>query len=454
MPPKSKSVYHRERISSSIPTGLVDLDYLGSSAAKKSRITTPFVNYGEPVGVASSVAQSVNNHHHQNTFVPIGSSSNVEIVEQLLEVLNAKNAVVKLFRIARDRIVDMDVPDFRIRLYDVIGSKQYERPTSDAVGAIVFETGDISRTDYDLIVEYKGGTLKRVNKLHALYMSLQFPLLFVYGQPGYHLGLTLRDVGSRSTRKKNKMTMNMFYSYQLHDRYSAFNLLGKCGRLFQQYIVTAYCSIELDRIDYVKNNQREIRNEYLSGLYDAINRGDHYGSDVGSRTILPASFTGGPRYMYSHYLDALAISRVYGNPILLYTIEFQKRGLPHCHSLLWVQTSARSLEPEEVDRFVSAELPNPKTNPEGFRIVSELMIHGPCGEFDKDAPCMENRKCTNRFPKPFNNNTYFDKDGFVHYQRRNTKIEVDKSICNLENGYIVPYNRYLCLRFLAHINVE
>jgi hypothetical protein len=57
----------------------------------------------------------------------------------------------------------------------------------------------------------------------------------------------------------------------------------------------------------------------LTGVYDAIARGDHQGSEVGSRIILPASFTGGPRYMYSHYLDALAICRVHGNPSFFVT---------------------------------------------------------------------------------------------------------------------------------------
>nr|GEY63597.1 DNA helicase [Tanacetum cinerariifolium] len=42
--------------------------------------------------------------------------------------------------------------------------------------------------------------------------------------------------------------------------------------------------------------------------------GDHEGSEIGTRLILPTSFTGGSRYMYNHYLDALAICRVLGNP--------------------------------------------------------------------------------------------------------------------------------------------
>ncbi|XP_071713193.1 uncharacterized protein [Rutidosis leptorrhynchoides] len=95
-----------------------------------------------------------------------------------------------------------------------------------------------------------------------------------------------------------------------------------------------------------------------------------------------------------------------------------------------------------------------------------MMMHGPCGLVNRDAPCMQDLEispsgifnkdniCLKKFPKVFNEATYFDKDGFVHYRRRNSGISIDKGICNLDNGYIVPYNRTLCLRFHAHINVE
>ncbi|GKD95176.1 DNA helicase [Tanacetum coccineum] len=86
-----------------------------------------------------------------------------------------------------------------------------------------------------------------------------------------------------------------------------------------EYVVTAFCAIEQNRIDYVRKHQNDIRNEYLSGIYDAINRGDSDGSDCGARLILPQSFTDGPRYMYNHYLDALAICRVHGNPSFFIT---------------------------------------------------------------------------------------------------------------------------------------
>nr|GEV63719.1 DNA helicase [Tanacetum cinerariifolium] len=74
---------------------------------------------------------------------------------------------------------------------------------------------------------------------------------------------------------------------------------------------------------------------------------------------------------------------------VLYTIEFQKRGLRHCHTLLWVNSKSKIKEAQDVDRFISAELPDPEVDPEGYKVVSELMTHGPCGAANTSAPCIK-----------------------------------------------------------------
>ncbi|GKC38324.1 DNA helicase [Tanacetum coccineum] len=66
-------------------------------------------------------------------------------------------------------------------------------------------------------------------------------------------------------------------------------------------------------MDFYRTHQSDIRKDYLSGVYDVISRGDREGNAIGSRIILPISFTRGPFYMYSHYLDALVICRALGN---------------------------------------------------------------------------------------------------------------------------------------------
>ena len=78
---------------------------------------------------------------------------------------------------------------------------------------------------------------------------------------------------------------------------------------------------------------------------------------------------------------------------VLYTIEFQKRGLPHCHTLLWVSSSSRVQDAEDIDRYISAELPDPVNDPCTYKIVSDMMMHGPCGKANLNAPCMEGDVC-------------------------------------------------------------
>nr|GEW97758.1 DNA helicase [Tanacetum cinerariifolium] len=217
----------------------------------------------------------------------------------------------------------------------------------------------------------------------------------------------------------------------------------------------------------------------------------------------------GPRYMYAHYLDALAICRKLGNPQFFITftcnvnwteikrfmseyphltasdradvvcrvfekniqaliallkeerifrevtgVEFQKRGLPHGHTLLWVDSASRIRIAEDVDWFISVELPAPRIDPEGYNVVLEMTMHGPCGAVSLKAPCMKGDKCSKKFPEKFNQKTFFDENGHVHYRRRDTSVPTTRNEFQLDNSYVVPYNRDLLLAFRAHINVE
>nr|GEZ78285.1 DNA helicase [Tanacetum cinerariifolium] len=85
---------------------------------------------------------------------------------------------------------------------------------------------------------------------------------------------------------------------------------------------------------------------------------------------------------------------------LLYTIEFQKRGLPHCHTLLWVDDKDKIHHATDIDRYISAELPDPKTDPEGYRVISETMVHDPCGPADPNSSCMKEDMITFRDRQP------------------------------------------------------
>ncbi|GJR69163.1 hypothetical protein Tco_0015228 [Tanacetum coccineum] len=104
-----------------------------------------------------------------------------DIVEGLIEFLDNHNALVQLFRTACEKLRDSEVPPFKVKLYSVVGAHEYELPTGDMLGAIVYEPGPNTDMDFDIVIEQRIGQPQRVNKLHPSYMALQFPLLFVYG---------------------------------------------------------------------------------------------------------------------------------------------------------------------------------------------------------------------------------------------------------------------------------
>ncbi|PWA82762.1 helitron helicase-like domain-containing protein [Artemisia annua] len=140
-----------------------------------------------------------------------------DIVQGLIGLLDRHNALVQLFRTARDKLLDADVPDFKIRLFSVVGSSQHELPTADEIGAIVFDSGPDSATDFDVVIQRYSGDPERINKLHPAYMSLHFPLLFIFGEQGYHTELKLIYVAGDSSESTKRMSMDAYYAYLLHD---------------------------------------------------------------------------------------------------------------------------------------------------------------------------------------------------------------------------------------------
>ena len=86
---------------------------------------------------------------------------------------------------------------------------------------------------------------------------------------------------------------------------------------------------------------------------------------------------------------------------VVYTIEWQKRGLFQAHILIFLHPSNKYPNPEDIDNIISTEIPNKDTDLKLYEIVSNHMIHGPCGLPNTRAPCMINGKCIRFFPKKF-----------------------------------------------------
>ncbi|KAJ1263943.1 hypothetical protein BS78_09G225500, partial [Paspalum vaginatum] len=186
---------------------------------------------------------------------------NEGIVQSLISMFDAHNPIVKLFRTARERL-SLDTPDqFFIRLFgkpDAHGDIYSALVTSEVVGLVV---GDIGSTDTgrDIIIDSHSSGLQQINEKHCKFMAMQYPLLFPYGEDGYHEDLTYLGAPHR------KLTLQEYCTYRLHDRPGDFNTALRGKRLTQAYQVDCYCCVEEYRISFYR--KPSFQKKYRSSPY-------------------------------------------------------------------------------------------------------------------------------------------------------------------------------------------
>ena len=113
------------------------------------------------------------------------------ITKLLIEMLDQTNKLVKLFQTIKSKFRYSEIPSLKLRLMGqrYTDSKQYNLPTSDDInGLIVRDIGEYE-SGRDIVIENRTKALQRISKLHPSYMSLQYPLLFPYGEDGFRIDL-------------------------------------------------------------------------------------------------------------------------------------------------------------------------------------------------------------------------------------------------------------------------
>jgi hypothetical protein len=185
-------------------------------------------------------------------------------------------------------------------------------PTADEVIALMVGNGFEAIDRCDIVVAQQAGLFQRISELHVGYMALHYPLLFLYGEDGWHLnillnGVIMQDVDAdldedyaeefEHQRKHRNVTMAEFYGYRLQHRDTDDIALLRGGQLRQQYIVDAYTTIEQNRLRYLHLNHKKLHVDLHQGLQDAIIAGDNNVVAIRQKIILPSSFIRGPRHM-------------------------------------------------------------------------------------------------------------------------------------------------------------
>ncbi|KAH1189724.1 hypothetical protein GmHk_20G057444 [Glycine max] len=199
--------------------------------------------------------------------------------------------------------------------------------------------------------------------------------------------------------------------------------------------------VESERLSYIRNNKTKLRVDKYYSLQTSLDAGSSKGSSKGKRVILPSTFVGSPRYMDQLYFDGMAICS-HLTIADMHTIEFQKRGLPHVHLLLFLHPDNKYPSLDDIDHIISVEIPSHENDPELYTLDQNHMVHGPCGILQSKSPCMKEGKCSRFYPKMFHPQTVLDSNGYPIYHRRNDGRTISKNGVIIDNRYIVPYNGY------------
>lgn len=93
-------------------------------------------------------------------------------------------------------------------------------------------------------------------------------------------------------------------------------------------------------------------------------------------------------------------------------VEFQKRGLPHVHMLIFLKQEEKIFDGQKLDKLIWAELPNIEKHSDLYHLVVENMIYR-C-----DEGCLDERRiCRRKYLKPTSDAIVMIENGYTRYQR-------------------------------------
>jgi len=153
----------------------------------------------------------------------------------------------------------------------------------------------------------------------------------------------------------------------------------------------------------------------------------------------------------------------------VWTIRYQKRGLPHLHVLVFLRTDNQFLTAVYIDSFISAEIASTDDaiSQELRGIIETTMVHTHCVAHNGSARCMQGldpfsvQTFHKGYPHGLQEETIINEDGYPTHRRRDTGQSYMWSLrrsgedisAHIDNRRVVPYSPYLSLHYKAHIHI-
>ena len=145
--------------------------------------------------------------------------------------------------------------DFTLRLFRARNKdpRVYNTSSCDERAALI--VGDFANIDVgrDIIVKKCSGELTRLHETHIVFIPLQYPLMFPYGEYGYQEDISIRESHSKSkSRVRVRISLREFIAFRIQQRSTeSGNIVNAC-RLFQQFLVDCYTMVEAQRLSFIK----------------------------------------------------------------------------------------------------------------------------------------------------------------------------------------------------------
>ncbi|CAN1147481.1 hypothetical protein LINPERHAP2_LOCUS15895 [Linum perenne] len=143
-----------------------------------------------------------------------------QLISNLQDMIDETNVLAQSFRRVRDALQQPQNENFCLRISGtrIENDRRYELPTGTDLAGLIPGDFEPNHEDRDIIVNIKSTGLTRFTSLNPLFDSLHFPLLFPYGNDGYHEMIRYNPLHVHPARKRECVTQNEYYSFLLQYR--------------------------------------------------------------------------------------------------------------------------------------------------------------------------------------------------------------------------------------------